>query len=97
MGDNELASNPFKLQRRNQFLDHVREGGWFPLSTRMYLWPVEYGTPAPKNYQNVNISLYPTTYADYAPYQYADFSGRRYDATLDRAIWPMEYSFHSLG
>ena len=89
-GDTELANSPFALQRRNKFLDHVREGGWFPLSTRMYLWPVEYATPAPKLYQNVNITLFD-------PLTYADYYGRRFDATLDRAIWPLEYSYHSLG
>ena len=89
-GDKEMASSPFALQRRNEFLDHVREGGWFPLATRMYLWPVEWATPEPRPYQNVNISLYSKN-------TIADISGRRYDATLDRAIWPMEYSYHSLG
>merc|ERR1711937_538344 len=87
-GDKEMASSPFALQRRNEFLDHVREGGWFPLATRMYLWPVEWATPEPRPYQNVNISLYSKN-------TIADISGRRYDATLDRAIWPMEYSYHS--
>ena len=91
--DTELASNSFKLQSRNEFLDHVKEGGWFPLSTRMYLWPVEAATPEPRLYQNVNITLYGT----HLSVKHAEYDGRRYDATLDRAIWPMEFSFHSLG